>query len=433
MTGGAEPEVLRPPESRRRRQVLLVVLGATALKLWLAATTVGSNDMFTFRAFAKAIRRFGPIGIYGHRIVNAQGHKFPVYNHPPLIGWMLVGIERLVSLGIPFRFLIRVPASLADIVTVLLVFELVRSRRSLNEATVAAVLVACSPVLIIVSGYHGNTDPVFLMFAFLSFYLLLNDRSAFVAGLAFAAAISVKIVPIVALPVLLLVAARSGRRRLLLFLAGGAALMVVLWGPVLLHRWTPFERDVLGFKGYPGKWGIVEIAAVAGLSKHSIQSLEDSGRSVLLVLSAGVPFLLAWRRKDATIPAFGLSLVLVLLLSTASGARYLVWAVPAAFLINVWAAAVYDVAGSILLIHVYDHWNGGALPWEWNRARATGWTHYEAFLAGVAWVALLAVAVLAIAPLASRRARYRTATAPPEPGSAVPSAGSVLSPGPTPA
>jgi 4-amino-4-deoxy-L-arabinose transferase-like glycosyltransferase len=423
MTGGAEPETQRPPEVRRRRVVIAVVVGVTAVKLWLAAKTVGSNDMLNFRAFAKAIRRFGPIGIYGHRIVNAHGHKFPVYNHPPLIGWMLVGISRLVSLGIPFRFLIRVPASLADIVTVLLVFELVRSRRSLNEATAAAVLVACSPVLIIVSGFHGNTDPVFIMFAFVSFYLLVNDRSAFLAGLAFAAAISVKIVPIVALPVLLLVAARSGRRRLLWFLAGSAAVMAVLWTPVLVQRWTPFVHDVLGFKGYPGKWGIVELATLAGFSKHSIQSLEDSGRSVLLLLSAGVPFLIAWRRRDATIPAFGLSFVLVLLLSTASGARYLVWAVPAAFLINVWAATVYDVAGSVLLIVVYDHWNGGVLPWEWNRARAQGWTHHEVFLAGVAWFALLAVAVVAIAPLPFRRGRGRTAIARREGSSAMPATG----------
>ena len=155
---------------------------------------------------------------------------------------------------------------------------------------------------------------------------------------------SVKIVPIVALPVLLLVAARSGKRRLVNFLVGNAVVLAILWLPVFVRRWTPFKADVLGFKGYTGQWGLVEFATLAHFSKHSVQTLQNSGRSLLLVLAAGIPFLVVWRRKDATIPAFGLSLVLVLLLSTATAGRYTVWAVAAAFLINFWAAAIYDIA-----------------------------------------------------------------------------------------
>jgi hypothetical protein len=372
--------------------VLLVAIAAALFKLFVAANTAGTNDVRTFEQFANAIRHFGPIGMYGHHLVEGT-HVYPVYNHPPLVGWMLVAINRVSDAGPSFAFLIRVPASIADIVTTWLVFELVRIRRSLNEATIAAVLVAFSPVLIIVSGFHGNTDPVFIMFAFLSFYLLITDRSALWAGLAFGAAISVKIVPIVALPVLLLVAARSGKRRLLLFVAGSAAVIVVLWGPVMVHRWTPLSLEVLGFKGYSGQWGIVEFAALAGFSRHSIRVMQDSGRSILLAISAGLPLLIAWRRKEATIPAFGLSFVLVLLLSTATGGRYLVWAVPAAFLVNFWAAAAYDLAASVLLITVYSRWND-ALPWSWDKAYATNWTHPEVFLAGIAWFALLGVAVL---------------------------------------
>src|SRR5207249_11607606 len=164
-----------------------------------------------------------PIDLYRHQIprANAPGAFYAPYNHPPLVGWMLVLFNRLTDLGVSFRFLIRVPATLSDVVTSVLVFELVRARRPLHEATVAGLLVASSPALVIISGYHGNTDPIFVMLALTSLYLLVNERSGFLAGLAFAAAISVKIVPIVTLPVVLLVAARSSRRRLLAFLAGG--------------------------------------------------------------------------------------------------------------------------------------------------------------------------------------------------------------------
>ncbi|MDQ1477237.1 MAG: hypothetical protein QOE62_2466 [Actinomycetota bacterium] len=387
--------------ARMRLLVFGVVLAATAVKLILAATTQGTNDVFNWAQFGEGVRRYGPIDIYGHRF-RVGTHLFPIYNHPPLMGWMLVLFNKLDDLGIPFRFMIRVPATLADIVTTMLVFELVRSRRSLLQATIAGVMVASSPALIIVSGFHGNTDPVFLMLTFLSFSLLVNNRSATLAGLAYAFAMSVKIVPIVALPLLLLLVARSGRRRLYEFLGSSSVVFVVLWIPVLVKRWTPFKADVLGFKGYPGKWGLVEIATKLGASKHAIATLEGSGRTVLLVVAATIPVLLLWKRPSATNEAFGLTFVLILLLSTATGGRYLVWAVAAAFLIDVWAAVVYNVAASALLIIVYDRWSN-ALPWHWDRAHASDWVHREVVIAGIAWLALLAVALLALRALWDHR------------------------------
>jgi hypothetical protein len=380
----------RSRTDRLRRTVIVVALAVTALKLYLAATTQGTNDVFNFAAFARAIRTYGPIDIYGHTVV-FNGHVYPVYNHPPLIGWMLVLFNRLSDLGIPFKFLIRVPASLADIVTSVLVFELVRHRRPVGQAAVAGVLVACSPALVIVSGFHGNTDPVFLMFAFLSLLLLVNERAPVWAGISYGLALSVKIIPIVALPVILLVAVRSGRPRVYKFLAGSAGVFLVLWVPVAVRRLHPFSQNVIGFKGYPGSWGLVEFATLSGFSHHATQVLENQGRTPLLLLSAGLPFLIAWRRPSASIPAFGMSLVLVLLLSTATGGRYLVWAIAAAYLIDVWAATVYNIAASVLLIVVYDRWSGG---FPWNRAVGSPWTHSETRLAGIAWLALLAVAVV---------------------------------------
>jgi 4-amino-4-deoxy-L-arabinose transferase-like glycosyltransferase len=310
---------------------------------------------------------------------------------------MLVVFNRLVALGVPFRFLIRVPATLADVVTSVLVFELVRRRRPLREAVVAGLVVASSPALVIISGYHGNTDPVFVMFALTSLYLLVTERSGVLAGLAFAAAISIKIVPIVVLPVLLLVAARSSRRRFVAFVAGSAALIVVSWGPVIVHRWTPFERNVLSYKGLNlPQWGILEFARIAGFSNHWQAILRNQGRFPLLLLSAGAPLLLVWRRPTAAVPAFGLSLVAVLLLSTSTAARYMVWAVAPVFLIDVWAGVVYNVAASVFLIVIYEGWNAGAWPWDWGRAQSQPWTPGEVFIGAIVWLALLAVAILAL-------------------------------------
>ena len=148
--------------------------------------------------FAQGVRDFGPVGIYGHHF------EVSLYNHGPLAGWFLLAINWLLDHHVTsFPFLIRLPACLADFVTALLVFELVRLVRSPRDAAVAAVLVAWSPVLFVISGFHGNTDPVFVMFALLSVYLLVVRGWALAAGVAFGIAVSIKLVPVVLAPLLL--------------------------------------------------------------------------------------------------------------------------------------------------------------------------------------------------------------------------------------
>jgi len=382
---------------RLRRTVLLVALAATAVKLYLAATTWGGNDIYTFGAFAQAVRDHGVYGVYGLRSIG----KHPVYNHPPLVGWLLLLLSHLHTIGISFPFLIRAPASLADIATTMLVFEIVRHRRPLAEAGVAGVLLGCSPALIVISGFHGNTDPVFVMFAVLSLYLLVIKPSGVLAGVSFGAAISMKLIPIVAGPVLLLIAARAGRRRLYEFLGGSGVFLAILWLPAVIGYWRQFSKNVLGYKGVPGKWGIIEFTTNnLHWSKHALDALEGPGRWPLLLISAGLPLFVAWRRPAASVPAFGMTLCLVLLLSTASsGGRYLVWAVAAAFLVDVPTGALYDIGASAVLVIVYNRWNGG---FPWDRARGSAWTHFETALAGLTWLALLAVVIRGVMNLRTR-------------------------------
>src|SRR5262245_44057272 len=226
----------RLPDSTLGRLRLIVILSAavaTFLKLQIAARTFGTNDVGTWGVFAEGVRHYGPVGIYGHHF------RVSLYNHGPLAGWLLLAINWLLDHHVTsFQFLIRVPACLADFVTIVLVFELVRLVRPVREAAISSVLVAWSPVLFVISGFHGNTDPLFVMFALLSVYLLVVRRWALAAGAAFGIAVSIKLVPIVLAPVLLVLLVRLGRRRLAAFAGGGAIVFLVLWLPVVLSRWN---------------------------------------------------------------------------------------------------------------------------------------------------------------------------------------------------
>lgn len=184
--------------------MLVVAAIGLLVRMLIAANTPGPADVRIFQGFAKAVSVYGPVRIYEQPLPG-----LPVYNHPPLVSWMLLGLNELDELGIPFGTLIRSPASIADFFCTLIVFEIVRRRRSLRTAVGCGIGVALSPLLIATSGYHGNTDAVAVAFALAAAYLLADRRSPLAAGVAAALSISVKFIPVVVIPALFVVALRA--------------------------------------------------------------------------------------------------------------------------------------------------------------------------------------------------------------------------------
>jgi Gpi18-like mannosyltransferase len=258
-----------PPSAYWRSIVVATAVTTTAIKILVASRTFGTNDVHYWIDFARGVREFRIIGIYGRPLLAP-------YNHPPLAGVPLAAINYLVDHGLGnVPLLIRVPAAVADVVTALLVFELVRQAHPPRTAGLAAVMVAASPVLMTVSGFHGITDPVFVMLALLALYLIVVRGWAAAAGAALATAISIKLVPVVLIPALLVLVARSGWRGLVRFGAGGAAVMVPLWGPVLL-AWSEFSRNVLSYPGVAlREWGLPQFLEWAQVRASGSTSSSD--------------------------------------------------------------------------------------------------------------------------------------------------------------
>jgi glycosyltransferase involved in cell wall biosynthesis len=378
--------------------VILVALAALAVKLNMARATYGSDDVGFWTDFAKGIRQFGPVGIYGHEFTTVP------YNHAPLSGWLLVAVNSITdSTVLTLPFLIKVPAVLADFVTAILMFELVRRSRTLGGAAWASIALSLSPVLLVVSGYHGTTDPVFVMFALLSLYLMMARSSAIMAGLAgvaYGLSLSIKIVPIVLLPVLLLIATRAGGRRLAAYLGGLGLMLAALWVPVALTNWTAYQRDVLEYAGLDRRqWGIVQFAHWLHVSDGAMAALVGPGRFVVAAL---LPLWLASKLPEYSIKASGLSLVVFLLFTTASAPPYLAWAAAAALLVNLGSGLLYNVTAGAFLIFGYDRWSGGVRPWRWFEASLTDWTPAEVRFAAVVWMSLLVVAIVGVLPSWSR-------------------------------
>jgi Gpi18-like mannosyltransferase len=136
--------------------------GAFIFKIFLALSTYGTNDVYAWERFARWSALFGS-GLY---TVDAA------FNHPPSMIHVLASMMWLTKItGIAFPFWLRLAAILADTASVWVASRIFADR--LSEPTVrwGLLLLALSPALILVSGFHGNTDPVVMLFVWLSVWL----------------------------------------------------------------------------------------------------------------------------------------------------------------------------------------------------------------------------------------------------------------------
>lgn len=338
-----------------------------AIKVWFAGSTMGTTDAFYWTAFADAVRQVGPIRIYSYF---PDGGEI-LYNHPPVSSywlWFLNGIES--SFGPSIRFLVRVTASIADLVTTLVVFEMIRRRQDLQVATTSALLVAMSPILLIISGFHANTDPVFVMLVILAAYLLVDRDAPVGAGVSLGLAFGVKIVPVVVVPLFLVWAFIAGRRVLLRFTAALGLVVLLTWVPALIEEWDRVMRNVVGYAGISVRqWGLPQIVAWMGNPDWAAALITGPWRYVALLIGAGVPAWLVWRRPTALPAALGIALGLL--------------------------------TAGLLIAVVYTRWNGG---FPWDTAWGSPMTPTEVFLALGVWVLLLVIVVRGIAAQARRPA-----------------------------
>ena len=145
-----------------------VGLIGVVLKLLIALNTFGTTDVLMFYQFAHALTQHDLAWLYQHSIY---------FNHPPLTAYYL----RLIFFldhqagfrenGLTFPVLLRLPGIVADFVTFLVLFRASKSDAGIHLATWALALFALSPVSLMITGFHGNTDSVMVMFLVLASWM----------------------------------------------------------------------------------------------------------------------------------------------------------------------------------------------------------------------------------------------------------------------
>lgn len=351
------------------KAVLIAALAALAAKLLLASTTYGTTDVRSFLYFFRRDAATGPVSVY---------ELVKDFNHPPPMVFALRVIHALAErTGLPFSFWLRIPAILADLGSLWVVARFLRPSRAFG--TPGLVLCATAPVSILVSGFHGNTDPVMIFLVVLSVALLERSRPAWLAGVAFGLALDVKVVPLVFGPAIL-AWLPDWRKRIEFF---GTAFVVVLatWSPVFFAAPALVARRVFGYGSSYGILGVSRIlSTLPGLGPSSA-FLQQNGR---WLLALAILALSAWMnrpgRKVALFHQVGIVAFAFLAATPGFGVQYLAWLVPFTPALPLGVAIAFHAASGAFLAAVYTYWC--QLPPE---LADPNWLRWSFWSRGIPW------------------------------------------------
>jgi len=295
---------------------------ALLLKLLLAASTAGTNDARTWEHDLTTLRTVGFAELYrsGVQYESPDGRpsQRQAFIHPPAV------LHALRIFG--NRFWLRAACAIADAGTLVLLWRMFPSRGEL-------LIIALSPISILISGFHGNTDPI--MMFFLVATVFFADRGNFArAGIAFGLACSVKLIPLIFAPAILL--CLPGLRPRLKWLAASAVVWFALSLPYMAQEPLLILRSMLGYSGATGLWGFSLITSHA----------DDSAiKWIALLAASSLPLM-----KRRLFEQCGLIAFLFLFLSPGFGLQYLAWTVPWTVMLQRRAMLAYHaIAGGAAL------------------------------------------------------------------------------------
>ncbi len=367
-TEKAEVTDLSPPRNTAQTEwVIVAALAASIAKILIAYYTLGTNDVLIFYSFGQALAKDGLERTYQSTIF---------FNHPPLTAYFLRAIFHLHNsplfrdVGLfNFPFLLRLPGIVADFLVVVLLLRIKKNCPRLHLPVWALVIFALSPLSIMVSGYHGNTDSVMVVLLLFSVYFCTRGQPE-LSGLFFALSAQVKIIPLLFLPILFCFWMQ--RRVLLRFVIPFALVCAILWSEPLLKFPLVFAKNVLAYGSTWGIWGLSYLLRLTGRPEFSRVSFFGAGPWQIFVITAcklliiAAIAVLAWRRRKiedrGVWDSIAYGWIIFFVFSPGVGTQYLVWLAPFILLLSPTFYTWLLASSSIFAFAFYNTISHG-LPW----------------------------------------------------------------------
>jgi hypothetical protein len=328
---------------------------AVRLAIFLAST--GTNDIFTWLRFARSISASGICALYQSDIE---------FNHPPLAAFYGVGSLFVGELtGLPFHFVFKAVPLCADWLTALAVLRLARARFPAQASRVFC-LYAWSPVPVLVSAYHGNTDALCVWLCMTALSLLATRSSALQAGVVLGLACNVKLVPVVLVP---LACAWIRRPKAVLLFLSGASIGAIPFAWSLLACGPSAYTNVFSYVPWLETWGVPFVLILMSLADSTRGGMIlEWYRGVGSLLTVAASALMSVRLKAVGV-AYSIELgtiafSLFLILAPGFGVQYLIYVTPFLMLTHPKVAVWFSASSGVCLVVVYVQHMTQTFPFE---------------------------------------------------------------------
>jgi hypothetical protein len=292
----------------------------TGLALRLALVLLAAGDASQPYDFANDFRDTAHNVLTGHDpVLNIREGG---WHFLPLMAYVFAGALRLGQLlDVSWKVMGRLVTMLADLALVPLVGRLAPEHRALRRFQYA-----CAPVALMVSGIHGQIEPIALAFGVGALLTARRHRTT-ATGLLLGLSITAGSWPVLLAPGVLI--ALSGARRRLTAAAWAVAVPAVffLTTPLVIGESPRFltsaAKELLSTRPVVGDWGWTPW--FTGGAEALSPALAKAGTILLVLGLLSAAYL--WRRAD---PAdLTMALLMAFLLVTARfGSQYLLWVLP---------------------------------------------------------------------------------------------------------
>jgi hypothetical protein len=228
----------------------------------------------------------------------------------------------------------------------------------------------------------------------LSVYLATEHGADFAAGLALAAAINVKLIPILGIPAAFAYY-RSWKRATRFF--DGLALGLLPFLPVAVVVGPAFYRNAIVYSSNFDLWGLPAIATLLSRSPGLFAQLGTA--LVTFCLSLGKPLIVvavlasvAWSRWRSAIDRYALAALapaLFLALTPGFGVQYTQYLCPLLYAASLRDGALYATLSGLFIGLVYFEFWTGTFPWR--SFHSSSFPMPAPILGLAAWVVLLVI------------------------------------------
>lgn len=357
--------VRRAGTERRRSAAVYLLLacgaGGLLFRFWLAAYSIGCNDADIWLEHARLIAKHGVTFAYQHPELESLQ-----YNHPPLMGYLSLWANHASGGDLrTFSWFMKAPGLLAELLSAYLLWK-IRSKRGAVAGAVVVAGYGLSLTQIEVAGFHCNTDAAYAGLSLLAFYLMHEKRLPALSGLALAAALNVKLLPVFVVPALL--SQCRSWRELRRFVAT-SSLAIVPYIPFLLTVPKELYRNMVQYNSQQLEWGISlfleqgnEHSVLLGRLNLLTMLFASEGRWLILASIALAGLLAFCCSRRFAYHAGALAWALFLVFTPGWGVQYAVCVVPLLFAVHPRTGVLYSTLAGLMLFFIYTEHMEFRLP-----------------------------------------------------------------------